>query len=194
MTSDAKGPRGAPPDLPHGALRVVALGGIKEIGRNMTMFEFEGRLLVVDCGMLLGKTNSPGVDLTLPDWSAFADRLDRIDAVVLTHGHEDHIGALPYLLRERRDIQVVADVILKTEGRIIVACFASHVHRVQQVLDAAAACERQVAFVGRSMVRNMQIARELGLLRVPDNLIVDLKQIDELPSRRILLISTGSQG
>src|SRR4051794_9510126 len=277
----------------------------------MTMFEFGGRLLVVDCGMLLGKTNSPGVDLTLPDWSAFADRLDRIDAVVLTHGHEDHIGALPYLLRERRDIpvigsrltlalvaakleqhgikgdlrtvaegaqvglgswgleffavnhsipdalavairvggqlvlhtgdfkmdqppldgrltdlpgfarlgdegvdllladstnaevsgfqpserdvgQVVADVILKTEGRIIVACFASHVHRVQQVLDAAAACERQVAFVGRSMVRNMQIARELGLLRVPDNLIVDLKQIDELPSRRILLISTGS--
>jgi ribonuclease J len=279
----------------------------------MTMFEFGGRLLVVDCGMLLGKTNSPGVDLTLPDWSAFADRLDRIDAVVLTHGHEDHIGALPYLLRDRGDIpiigsrltlalvaakleqhrikgdlrtvtegervdltpwgleffavnhsipdalavairvggqtvlhtgdfkmdqtpldgrltdlpgfsrlgdegvdllladstnaevggfqaserdvgEVVTDVIHKAEGRIIVACFASHVHRVQQVLDAAAASERQVALVGRSMVRNMQIARELGVLRVPDGLMIDLKVAEELPSRRVLLISTGSQG
>src|SRR3954471_9495960 len=100
-----------PPELERGALRVVALGGIKEIGRNMTMFEYRpaagpSRLLVVDCGMLLGKTNSPGVDLTLPDWSYFADRLGDIDAVVLTHGHEDHIGALPYLLRERREIPV----------------------------------------------------------------------------------------
>ena len=87
-------------------LRVVALGGISEIGRNMTVFEHRldsdgSRLLVVDCGMLLGKTNSPGVDLTLPDWSYFRDRLADIDAIVLTHGHEDHIGALPYLLRER---------------------------------------------------------------------------------------------
>src|SRR3954466_768553 len=231
----------------------------------MTMFEYDGRLLVVDCGMLLGKTNSPGVDLTLPDWSAFAHRLDRIDAIVLTHGHEDHIGALPYLLRERADIpvigsrltlalvaakleqhriradlrqvaegertgigpwgleffavnhsipdalavairagghtvlhtgdfkmdqtpldgrltdlpgfsrlgdegvdlllsdstnaevggfipserdvgKVVADVITRATGRIIVACFASHVHRVQQVLDAAVEAERLVAF------------------------------------------------
>jgi len=72
-------------------MRVVALGGIKEVGRNMTMFELDGRLLVVDCGMLLGKTNSPGVDITLPDWSSYADRLDQIDAIVLTHGHEDHI-------------------------------------------------------------------------------------------------------
>jgi len=279
----------------------------------MTMFEFDGRLLVVDCGMLLGKTNSPGVDLTLPDWSAFADRLDRIDAVVLTHGHEDHIGALPYLLRDRGDIpvigsrltlalvaakleqhrikaelqtvkegerigvgpwgleffavnhsipdalavairvggqtvlhtgdfkmdqtpldgrltdlpgfsrlgdegvdllladstnaevggfqaserdvgEVVTDVIHKAQGRIIVACFASHVHRVQQVLDAARAAERQVALVGRSMVRNMQIARDLGVLHVPDGLLIDLKVAEELPSRRVLLISTGSQG
>jgi ribonuclease J len=313
VTSDAKPGLGAPPALPHGALRVVALGGIKEIGRNMTMFEYDGRLLVVDCGMLLGKTNSPGVDLTLPDWSAFAGRLDRIDAVVLTHGHEDHIGALPYLLRDRGDIpvigsrltlalvaakleqhrikadlrmvkegerlgtgpwgleffavnhsipdalavairvggqtvlhtgdfkmdqtplddrltdlpgfsrlgdegvdllladstnaevkgfqpserdvgQVVTDVIHKAQGRIIVACFASHVHRVQQVLDAAVEAERQVALVGRSMVRNMQIARELGVLRVPDNLMIDLKDAEQLPSRRVLLISTGSQG
>jgi ribonuclease J len=313
VSSDGKPALGAPPDLQPGAIRIVALGGIKEIGRNMTMFEYDGRLLVVDCGMLLGKTNSPGVDLTLPDWSAFADRLDRIDAVVLTHGHEDHIGALPYLLRERGDIpiigsrltlalvaakleqhrlqaelrevregarigvgpwgleffavnhsipdalavairaggqtmlhtgdfkmdqtpldgrltdlpgfsrlgdegvdllladstnaevggfipsertvgEVVADVIHKARGRIIVACFASHVHRVQQVLDAAAESGRQVALVGRSMVRNMQIARELGLLRVPDNLMVDLATAEQLPSRRVLLISTGSQG
>jgi ribonuclease J len=313
MPSAAKHILGDPPDLSSGALRVVALGGIKEIGRNMTMFEYDGRLLVVDCGMLLGKTNSPGIDITLPDWSYFADTLDDIDAVVLTHGHEDHIGALPYLLRARRDIpiigsrltlallaakldqhrikadlrtvtegerstvgpwdleffavnhsipdalavairvggqtvlhtgdfkmdqtpldgrltdlpgfsrlgdegvdlllsdstnaevggfipserdvgQVVTDIIHKAPGRIIVACFASHVHRVQQMLDAAVQAERQVAFVGRSMVRNMQIARELGLLRVPDGLLVDLKVVDELPSRRVLLISTGSQG
>jgi ribonuclease J len=303
----------APPDLPPRALRLVALGGIKEIGRNMTMFEFGDRLLVVDCGMLLGKTNSPGVDLTLPDWSYFAGRLDAVDCVVLTHGHEDHIGALPYLLRERADIpiigsrltlalvaakleqhhkqadlrtvkegeritvgpwdleffavnhsipdalavairagahtvlhtgdfkmdqtpldgrltdlpglsrlgdegvdllladstnaevggfipsettvgQVITDVVHKAKGRVIVACFASHVHRVQQVLDAAAAAERQVAFVGRSMVRNMQIARELGLLHVPDKLMIDLPEAEQLPSRRVLLISTGSQG
>jgi ribonuclease J len=313
MNPEARPTLGAPGDLLPGAMRIVALGGIKEIGRNMTMFEYDNRLLIVDCGMLLGKTNSPGVDLTLPDWSAFSHRLDRVDAVVLTHGHEDHIGALPYLLRDRGDIpvigsrltlalvaakleqhrikadlrevkegdrqgvgpwgleffavnhsipdamavairaggqtvlhtgdfkmdqtpldgrltdlpgfarlgdegvdllladstnaevggflpsemtvgQAVADVIHKAKGRIIVACFASHVHRVQQVLDAAAESGRQVALVGRSMVRNMQIARELGLLRVPDNLMIDLATAEQLPSRRVLLISTGSQG
>jgi ribonuclease J len=303
----------APLPLPEGGLRIVPLGGVKEIGRNMTIFEYGGRLLVVDCGMLLGKTNSPGVDITLPDWSAYNSRLDQVDAVVLTHGHEDHIGALPYLLRQRPDVPVlgsrltlglvsgkleqhrlesdlrrvregqrvrigpweleffavthsipdalavairvggqtvlhtgdfkmdqtpldnrltdlpgfsrlgdagvdllladstnaevpgfipserdvgavVTDVIHKASARIIVACFASHVHRVQQVLDAAVECERQVALVGRSMVRNMQIARELGLLRVPDGLLVDLETAEQLPSRRVLLISTGSQG
>ena len=302
-----------PPPLGAGVLRVVALGGIGEVGRNMTVFEYGGRLLVVDCGMLLGKTNSPGVDLTLPDWSYYRDRLDDIDAVVLTHGHEDHIGALPYLLRERADIpifgsrltlalvaakleqhkirpelrrvretdrtliadwdleffavnhsipdalavamrvgghtvlhtgdfkmdqtplddrltdlpgfsrlgdqgvdllladstnaevpgfipseqdvgRVIADVINKASGRVIVACFASHVHRVQQVLDAAVASERVVAFVGRSMVRNMQIARDLNLLHVPDGVLVDLNEAEQLPSRRVLYISTGSQG
>jgi ribonuclease J len=307
-----------PPKLAIGTLRVVALGGISEIGRNMTMFEFAAphkkpRLLVVDCGMLLGKTNSPGVDLTLPDWSYFRDRLEDIDAVVLTHGHEDHIGALPYLLRERpnipligsrltlalieskldqhrikpelrrviegesttagpwgleffavnhsipdalavaikvgghtvlhtgdfkmdqtpldgrltdlpgfsrlgdegvdllladstnaevpgfipseRDVgKVVTDVIAKSRGRVIVACFASHVHRVQQVMDAAVESGRVVALVGRSMVRNMNIAKDLGLLQVPDGLLVDLRETEQIPSRRVLLISTGSQG
>jgi ribonuclease J len=102
---------GTPPKLAEGVLRVVALGGISEVGRNMTMFETgrkgRSRLLVVDCGRLLGKTNAPGVDLGLPDWSAYADRLKDIDAIVLTHGHEDHIGALPYLLRSRPDIPLI---------------------------------------------------------------------------------------
>jgi ribonuclease J len=308
----------APAELPAGAIRLVALGGIKEIGRNMTVFEYApaggpARLLVVDCGMLLGKTNSPGVDITLPDWSFFIDRLDDIDAVVLTHGHEDHIGALPYLLRQRPDIpvlgsrltlallasklaehrvtppmrqvvegertqvgewdleffavnhsipdamavairaggqtilhtgdfkmdqtpldgrltdlsgfarigqegvdllladstnaevpgfipserdvgKVVTDIIDKAPGRIIIACFASHIHRVQQMLDAAADARRKVALVGRSMVRNMAIARELGLLSVPDGLIVDLREVEELMPEQVMLICTGSQG
>jgi ribonuclease J len=294
-------------------VRIVALGGISEIGRNMTLFESGGRLLMVDCGMLLGKTNAPGVDLGLPDWSAYADRLADIDAIVLTHGHEDHIGALPYLLRSRPEIpligsrltlslaaakleqhrirpelryvsegdritagdwdlqfyavthsipdalavalrtpggtilhtgdfkmdqtpldgrltdlpgfsrlgdegvdllladstnaevpgfipserevgKVVMDVITRATGRIIVACFASHVHRVQQVLDAAAATERHVALVGRSMLRNMQIARDLGLLKVPDGVLVDLNDAEAMPSNRVVLICTGSQG
>jgi ribonuclease J len=102
---------------------------------------------------------------------------------------------VPGFIPSERDVgRVVADVITKTEGRVIVACFASHVHRVQQVLDAAAASGRHVALVGRSMVRNMQIARELGLLHVPDGLMIDLKEAEQLPSRRVLLISTGSQG
>ena len=316
--ADGAAQRAGPPALADAVLRVVALGGISEIGRNMTVFEHRlnsdgSRLLVVDCGMLLGKTNSPGVDLTLPDWSYFRDRLADIDAIVLTHGHEDHIGALPYLLRERADIpligsrltlalvsakldqhhirpqlqqvregetttvgpwglqfyavnhsipdalavairvgnhsvlhtgdfkmdqtpldgrltdlpgfsrlgdegvdllladstnaevpgflpserdvgRVIADVITKATGRVIVACFASHVHRVQQVLDAATTTDRHVALVGRSMVRNMQIARELGLLHVRDRALIDLAEAEELPSRRVVLVSTGSQG
>lgn len=308
-----------PPKLGQDTLRIVALGGISEVGRNMTMFETRHngsrrpRLLVVDCGMLLGKTNAPGVDLGLPDWSAYQSRLNEIDAIVLTHGHEDHIGALPYLLKARPDIpliasrltsalivakleqhrirpdirivregdrlsvgewdlqfyavnhsipdalavairtpggtilhtgdfkmdqtpldgritdlpgfsrlgdegvdlllsdstnaevpgfipserdvgKVVADVITKAKGRIIVACFASHVHRVQQVLDAAHESGRHVALVGRSMVRNMQIARDLGLLHVPEGILVDLKDAEQMPSSRVLLVCTGSQG
>jgi ribonuclease J len=308
-----------PPRLDKNVLRVVALGGISEVGRNMTLFEThqpgarKPRLLVVDCGMLLGKTNAPGVDLGLPDWSAYLDRLADIDAIVLTHGHEDHIGALPYLLKSRPDIpligsrltlalvaakleqhrirpdlkivregdrltvggwdlqffavnhsipdalavairtpggtilhtgdfkmdqtpldgritdlpgfsrlgdegvdlllsdstnaevpgfipserdvgKVVADVITKATGRVIVACFASHIHRVQQMLDAAYESGRLVALVGRSMIRNMQIARDLGLLHVPDGIMVDLKDAEALPSSRVLLVCTGSQG
>jgi ribonuclease J len=307
---------GPPEPLPHGGLRIVALGGLGEVGRNMTVFEFDGRLLIVDCGVLFPDPDTPGVDLILPDFSAIDGRLGDIEAVVLTHAHEDHIGAVPYLLRRRADIPLIgsrltlalvaskltehritpqtmevdaggresfgpfaleffavnhsipdalavaiktgAGVVLHTgdfkmdqlpldgrltdlggfarlgaEGvdllmsdstnaevpgivtseraiasvlsevfsgadqRIIVSCFASHVHRVQQVMDTAAEHGRKVALVGRSMVRNMGVARDLGYLRipvVPGGLIVDMKDAEELPPDQIVLISTGSQG
>ncbi len=304
---------GPPPELPGNALRVVALGGLGEIGRNMTVFEFAGRLLVVDCGVLFPEETQPGVDVILPDFSWIRERLDAVEAIVLTHGHEDHIGGVPYLLRERRDIPVVgsrltlafitaklkehritpvtvevaegerrdfgpfdcefiavnhsipdglavairtpAGMVLHTgdfkmdqfpldqritdlrafgrlgeEGvdlflvdstnaevpgftiserdlapaieevfrtaprRIIVSSFASHVHRIQQVIDAAHHHGRKVAFVGRSMVRNMGIARDLGYLRIPNGLLVDFKKLGNLPDDKITLICTGSQG
>ena len=304
---------GPPPALPQGGLRVVALGGLGEIGRNMTVFEHAGRLLVVDCGVLFPEETQPGVDVILPDFTWLRDRLDRIEAVVLTHGHEDHIGGVPYLLRERPDIPLVgakltlafieaklkehrikpvtvevaegrreqlgpfdcefvavnhsipdglavairtaAGLVLHTgdfkmdqfplderitdlrafarlgeEGvdlflvdstnaevpgfttserdlspaiqevfrtaprRIIVSSFASHVHRIQQVLDAAHEHGRKVAFVGRSMVRNMGIARDLGYLKIPKGLVVDLKALEKLADDKITLICTGSQG
>ncbi len=304
---------GPPPPLVPGGLRVVALGGLGEIGRNMTVFEHAGRLLVVDCGVLFPEEEQPGIDLILPDFSYLRDRLDLIEAVVLTHGHEDHLGGLPYLLRERRDIPVIGsrftlallaaklrehritpvlnevreeqvlqvgpfgleffavnhsipdalavairtqagivlhtgdfkmdqlpldgrltdlggfarlgregvdlllsdstnaevpgfvtpereigpvldEVVRTSSGRVIVACFASHVHRVQQVLDAADRHGRHVAFVGRSMVRNMGVAGDLGLLRIPPGLMVDMKDVESLPDNRVVLVSTGSQG
>jgi ribonuclease J len=304
----------APPELPKGGLRVTALGGLGEVGRNMTVFEYDGRLLLVDCGVLFPEDHQPGVDLILPDFGPIRDRLDDIEALVLTHGHEDHIGATPYLLRERQDIPLVGSeltlalldsklrehrlrqtvhhkvkagdrmilgpfelefiavnhsipdalaiairtgtaLVLHTgdfkmdqlpldgritdlrafarlgeEGvdlfltdstnaetpgftptersitpvidqvfrdstqRIIVACFASHIHRVQQVLDAAVANNRKVAYVGRSMVRNMGIARDLGYLTVPGGTLVEAKDLADLPPERQVLVSTGSQG
>ena len=302
-----------PPPLPEGGLRVVPLGGLGEVGRNMAVLEHAGRLLVIDCGVLFPEDHQPGVDLILPDFDYIRDRLDDIDAIVLTHGHEDHIGAVPYLLRLRRDIPLVGSqltlafveaklkehriapltlpvregqveqlgpfecefvavnhsipdalavavhtaagtvlhtgdfkmdqlpldgritdlrafarlgergvdlfmvdstnaevpgfvtpereigpvldqVFAESTGRVVVASFASHVHRVQQVIDAAVANERKVALVGRSMVRNMGIASELGYLRVPDGLLVDLKQMENLPDDRVVLMCTGSQG
>src|SRR6476661_10426200 len=96
-----------PPRLPNNTLRIVPLGGIGEIGRNMTVFEIDGRLLIVDCGVLFPEETQPGVDVILPDFTWIRDRLDKIEAIVLTHGHEDHIGGVPYLLRERADIPVV---------------------------------------------------------------------------------------
>jgi ribonuclease J len=303
----------APPPLADGALRIVALGGLGEIGRNMTVFEFAGRLLIVDCGVLFPEETQPGVDLILPDFGPIRDRLDDVEAVILTHGHEDHIGALPYLLRERGDIPVLGSkltlalleaklrehritpqtrvagdresvqlgpfeveflavnhsipdamalairtpagvvlhtgdfkmdqlpldgritdlnafarlgdagvdvllvdstnaevpgfvasesdivpvldaVFLRAEGRIIVASFASHVHRIQQIIDMAALHGRKIAFVGRSMVRNMGIARDLGYLRIPGGMLVSSDDLPNLPDDEAVLICTGSQG
>ena len=302
-----------PPELAAGAVRIVALGGLGEVGRNMSVIEYAGRLLIVDCGVLFPEDHHPGVDLILPDFEYIADRLDDIDAIVLTHGHEDHIGAVPYLLRLKADIPLIGStltlamieaklreykikpytltvaegqreklgsfdcefvavnhsipdalaVFIRTPGgtilhtgdfkmdqlpldgritdlrafarfgeegvdlfmtdstnaevpgfttgereiapaietvfrnasrRVIVACFSSHVHRVQQVLDAAHANGRKVAMVGRSMLRNMGIAEELGYLTVPPGVLVDLKKLTDYPDNKIVLICTGSQG
>ena len=302
-----------PGPLPSGALRIVALGGLGEVGRNMAVLEYDGRLLVIDCGVLFPEDDQPGVDLILPDFDYIADRMGDIEAIVLTHGHEDHIGAVPYLLRLRADIPLVGSqltlafieaklkehritpytfavkegqverfgpfetefvavnhsipdalaVMVRTgagnvlhtgdfkmdqlpldgritdlrafarlgeegvdlfmtdstnaevpgfttaeaeigpvldsvfaaaEHKIVVASFASHVHRVQQVLDAAYAHRRKVAFVGRSMVRNMRIASDLGYLHVPEDTVVDIKQVDDLRDDELVLMATGSQG
>ena len=304
---------GLPPALVKHGVRVVALGGLGEVGRNMTVVEYRGHLLVVDCGVLFPEDHHPGVDLILPDFEYIEDRLDDIQAIVLTHGHEDHIGAVPYLLRRKPDIPLVGSqltlalveaklkehritpysltvkegsrerlgvfdcefiavnhsipdalaVFIRTGGgtllhtgdfkmdqlpldgrltdlrafarageegvdlfltdstnaevpgfttperdiapaidkvfrdaerRIIVACFSSHVHRVQQVLDAAEKAGRKVALVGRSMLRNMGIAADLGYLHVPEGVLVDLKQLDDLPGDQVVLVCTGSQG
>jgi ribonuclease J len=306
------------PDLPYPSklaaktLRIVALGGLGEIGRNMTVFEYEGKLLVVDCGVLFPEESQPGIDLILPDFEYIRERLDDVVAVALTHGHEDHIGAVPYLLRERSDIPIVGSkltlafteaklkerritapmvevkagmiqkfgpfelefvavnhsipdalaiairtpaglvlatgdfkmdqlpldgrvtdlatfarlgaegvdlfmvdstnadvpgfttaerdispvldrVIRQTERRVIVASFASHVHRIQQIIDVAESHGRKVAYVGRSMVRNMKLAEDLGYLHIPPNLIVDSKNLKDFGDK-VVLICTGSQG
>ncbi len=302
-----------PPPLPAGGVRIVALGGLGEVGRNMTVIEHEGRLLIVDCGVLFPDDHQPGVDLILPDFEYIEGRLGDVEAVVLTHGHEDHIGALPYLLRLREDLPLLGSrltlalveaklkehritpvalevregerhqlphfdleflavnhsipdalavairtggglvlhtgdfkmdqlpldgritdlrgfarlgeegvdlfltdstnaevpgftmheldiypaierVFEKAERRIVVACFASHVHRVQQVFDAAEEFGRKVALVGRSMVRNMTIAEELGYLRVPQGTLVDFRKLGDYPEDEQVLVCTGSQG
>jgi ribonuclease J len=302
-----------PPPLAPNGVRIVALGGLGEVGRNMAVLEHAGQLLVIDCGVLFPEDHHPGVDLILPDFEYLEDRLDDIQAIVLTHGHEDHIGAVPYLLKRKPDIPLVGSmltlalveaklkehrirpytlgvkegmrerlgvfdcefvavnhsipdalaVFVRTPGgtilhtgdfkmdqlpldgrltdlrafarlgeegvdlfmtdstnaevpgfttpekdiapaidkvfrdarrRIIVACFSSHVHRVQQVLDAAEKAGRKVAMVGRSMVRNMGIAAELGYLHVPDGVLVDVKRLDQFPDDQVVLICTGSQG
>ncbi len=302
-----------PPALESGALRFTPLGGLGEVGRNMAMYEFDGKILIVDCGVLFPEEHQPGVDLILPDMEPLRDRLDDVVGLILTHGHEDHIGAVPYLLRMRADIPiygskltlalisaklkehritpntqlvredetldvgpfglefiavnhsipdalavairtdaglvlhtgdfkmdqlpldgrltdlrafarlgeegvdlflpdstnadvpgftpterdigpVIDQVMSKTTGRVIVASFASHVHRVQQVIDAAHANGRRVALLGRSMVRNMTIAQQLGYLEVPAGTLVDYKKSHDIPDNEIVYMSTGSQG
>ena len=303
-----------PGPLTPGGLRVTALGGVGEIGRNMAVFEHLGRLLIIDCGVLFPTHDEPGVDLILPDLRHIEHRLDDVEALVLTHAHEDHIGAIPFLLKLRGDIPVVgskftlalvaakcrehrinpvlvevsegtrsthgvfecqyfavnhsipdalaiavhtgAGTVLHTgdikldqlpldgrptdlpgmsrlgdagvdlflcdstnseipgvgpsesevgptlhrlmrgaDGRrVIVACFASNVDRVQQIVDAAVALGRRVSFVGRSMVRNMGIAKELGFLHVEDRDVVDIAAAEEMAPDQVVLITTGTQG
>ena len=302
-----------PPPLANDTFRVVALGGLGDIGRNMTVLEYQGKLLIVDCGVLFPEETQPGVDLILPDFAYIQDRLDDVAAIILTHGHEDHIGAVPYLLRHKQDIPIVgsqltlafvesklkehrisaythavkegmtekfgdfsvefiavnhsipdalavavttdAGTILITgdfkmdqlpldgrvtdlnafarlgdkgvdlflvdstnaevpgfvtsekdiiptlqqviggaSGRVIVASFASHVHRVQQIIDVAVRNNRKIAFVGRSMVRNMALASDLGYLTIPGGALISSEEMADLPDNQAVLICTGSQG
>jgi len=303
----------APAPLRKDVLRIVPLGGIGEIGRNMTVFEINGKLLIVDCGVLFPEETQPGIDVILPDFGYIRERMDDVLAIVLTHGHEDHIGGVPYLLRLREDIPIIGsaltlafveaklkehritpnvmvtaegqhkkygdfnlefiavnhsipdalavviktvagtvlhtgdfkmdqlpldgrltdlrafarvgeagldlfmsdstnadvpgftplekdigpvieNVIARSKRRVIVASFSSHVHRVQQVVDAAIANNRKVALVGRSMVRNMQIAQQMGYLNVPEGVLIDSKHATDIPDNQLVYMSTGSQG
>ncbi len=297
------------------SIRILPLGGLGEIGKNMTVVERDGRIVVVDTGLMFPTAEMLGIDLVLPDFSYLRGRIDDIDAIVLTHGHEDHVGALPYVLREigippkiyggpltiglvrskleehkLRDVpfQVLdpgervqagpfevemihlshsipdaravalhtdlgavlitgdyrfdqtpvdgrpADIarlaelgsegvlclcgdstnadrpgvgasessvgpalleeFSRCEGRIIVTCFASNVHRVQQVIDAAIKIDRHVALVGRSMRKNFNIARNLGIAHAPEGLLISPKEIEDYPDNKVIAISTGSQG
>jgi ribonuclease J len=298
-----------------GKLRVLPLGGLGEIGKNMTVVEYDGRIVVVDTGLMFPTPEMLGIDLVLPDFSYLRDRADDIEAIVLTHGHEDHVGALPYVLREigqppviygglltvgmvrsKLDEHKLGDaplkelpagetvklgpfelelvhlshsipdargVILTTElgsmlmtgdykfdqtpvdgrpadiprlaelgrdgllllcgdstnadrpgtapsessvgpalleafssceGRIIVTSFASNIHRVQQVIDAAVKLDRRVALVGRSMRKNFNIASSLGIASAPDGLFIQPREIEDFPDEKVIVISTGSQG
>jgi len=300
-----------------GTLRVLPLGGVGEIGKNMAVVEYDGRIVVVDTGLRFPTAEQMGIDLVLPDFAYLRSRVDDIEAIVITHGHEDHLGALPWLLRElgetsipvtysgqltvamarskldehklkraRLDVLPTGDVaeagpfgvemihlthsipdacgvalttplgtVLFTgdykfdqtpvggapadmsrlaelgregllllcgdstnadrpgmsmseslvgpnlervfhrcPGRIVVTCFASNIHRVQQVIDAAAQLDRKVALVGRSMRKNINIGRSLGHIHVPDGMLIGLREIDQFPPERVVIVSTGSQG
>jgi ribonuclease J len=304
---------GLPPQLKTDVLRIIPLGGLGDVGRNMAIFEINSKIIVVDCGVLFPAESQPGIDLILPDFTYLHDRWDDIEAIFLTHGHEDHIGAIPFLLKNRNDIPIYAteltlaflgaklqehrvsgvlrtvqdnqeissgeftvsfiavnhsipdavalaiktkaglvihtgdfkmdqlpldnritdlvtlaklgeegvDVLMadstnaeipgfvpsesdimptlesvfaSAKGRIIVASFASHVHRIQQIIDVAVMNKRKVAFIGRSMVRNMSIAKDLGHLTIPDGTLVSNSDIDNFADHQVVLISTGSQG
>ena len=300
-----------------GKLRVLPLGGVGEIGKNLTVVEYEDRLVVVDCGLRFPTAEMMGIDLVLPDFTYLRERVEDIEAIVITHGHEDHLGALPWVLRElgERSVPVVyggqltvamarskldehklrevnldvlptgqvadagpfgiemvhlthsipdaAGVALTTElgtilftgdykfdqtpvggapadmarlaelgregllllcgdstnadragistsesivgpqlervfahcpGRIVVTSFASNIHRVQQVIDAAEALDRRVALLGRSMVRNVGIGRELGHVKLPKGMLVEPRAIEQVPDHSLVIVTTGSQG
>mgnify|MGYP006279410715 CR=1 FL=1 len=298
------------------AVRVIFLGGLGEIGRNCAVIEVEGRLLVIDVGIMFPEPDMPGVDLVLPDLTFLRENADRVDGIILTHGHEDHVGGLSYLLRDleapiygapltcgiasfrvreaglkdkatfhevadgavvrigpidvefipithsvpsafatayhtpqgvilhsgdfkidlnpvdgrRTDLARIGELaatkgirlllsdstnaeepgftesessvgetlrrlfVMRPDRRLIVACFASHLHRIQQAIDAAVSCGRRVATLGRSMKNNVELARKLGILHVPDGVLIDITEIDGLEPGRVCVLSTGSQG
>ncbi len=176
---------GPPPPLPDNGLRVVALGGLGEIGRNMTVFEYGGRLLIVDCGVLFPEDHQPGVDLILPDFEWIRDRLDSVEAVVLTHGHEDHIGAVPYLLREKPDIPLIG-------SRLTLAFVEAKLreHRIKPyTLEVKEGQVEQIGPFGLEFVAvNHSIPDALAVaIRTPAGQLVlhtgDFK-MDQLPARR----------
>ncbi len=294
------------------SVRITFLGGLGEVGRNCAALEVEGRLCLIDCGLMFPETDMLGVDLVFPDWSWVVERSDDVECVVLTHGHEDHVGALGYFLKqvnvpvygtelslgianERiKELGVVADlypvptgeqithgpfrftlipvchsipdaaavafdtpegvilhsgdfkldptpiddratdlgalaefgdhgvrlylgdstnaerdgfvsseaslsepisqIVRASEGRVIAACFASHIHRVQQIVNAGVESGRKIALAGRSMFRNTRIASHLGVLELPEERVVNLHKLLKLPTDQQLLIATGSQG
>jgi len=302
--------------VPSKKLRVLPLGGLGEIGKNMTVIEYDGRIIVVDTGLMFPTAEMHGIDLVLPDFSYLRDRADDIEAIVLTHGHEDHVGALPYVLREigippviygglltigmvrskldehklgektplqelpagekvtrgpfelelvhlahsipdmrgvligtpagkmlmtgdykfdqtpvdgkPADVSRLAEIgregllllcgdstnadrpgiapsessvgpalleqFSRCKGRIIVTSFASNIHRVQQVIDAAVKLDRKVALVGRSMRKNFNIASNLGIAKAPDGIFIQPREIEDFPDEKVVVISTGSQG
>jgi ribonuclease J len=299
-------------------VRVLPLGGLGEIGKNMTVIEIDDRLLVVDVGLRFPTAEMMGIDLVLPDFSYLRDRIDDIEGIVVTHGHEDHLGSLPFILREFRskrpdipvyggkltmamarskldehrlkdvpvhdvdpgehlelgpfDVEMIhmthsipdacavavhtelgvvlvtgdykfdqtpvdgvpadigrlaelgqegilllcgdstnadrpgfspsesvvgpklEEVFSRCDGRIVVTSFASNIHRVQQVVDAAAALDRRVALVGRSMRKNVNIGRSLGHIDVPEGMLVQPREIADFPDHKLVIMSTGSQG
>jgi ribonuclease J len=300
-----------------GTLRVLPLGGLGEIGKNMTLVEYEGRIVVVDTGLRFPTTDMLGIDLVLPDFAYLRERAANIEAIVITHGHEDHLGALPWVLRELgathappvyggpltvamarskldehnlREVELeglapgvdlemgpfglelihmthsipdscavalstdlgtvlltgdykfdqtpvdgppadvarlaelgtegvlllcgdstnvdrpgfspserqvgphLEEVFARAEGRIIVTSFASNIHRVQQVVDAATALGRKVALVGRSMRKNVNIGRSLGHIEVPEGMMIQPHEVEDWPDHKVVVISTGSQG
>jgi ribonuclease J len=300
-----------------GTLRVLPLGGVGEIGKNLTVVEYDGRIVVIDCGLRFPTAEMMGIDLVLPDFTYLREHVDAIEAIVITHGHEDHIGALPWVLRDlgqdsvpvvyggqltiamarsKLDEHKLRDVNLQVlpigevaeagpfkierihlthsipdssgialttelgtilftgdykfdqtpvggapadmarlaelgrsgllllcgdstnvdrpgisasesvvgphldrlfarcEGRIVVTCFASNIHRVQQVVHAAAANDRKVALVGRSMRKNVNIGRSLGHIDIPEGMLLPPREIDQWPDEKVVIISTGSQG
>jgi ribonuclease J len=301
-----------------GALRVLPLGGLGEIGKNMTVVEYEDRIVLVDAGLRFPTAEMMGIDLVLPDFAYLRGRVSDIEAIVITHGHEDHLGCLPFLLRElgvhdappvyggaltmamarskldehklSKDVEVIdvkdgeqieagpfdvelihmthsipdasavalttdlgtilitgdykfdqtpvdgkpadvtrlaelgregllllcgdstngdrpgfapsekvagpnlLDVFSRCKGRIVVTSFASNIHRVQQVVDAAAALDRKVCLVGRSMRKNTNIGRSLGHIKVPEGIIIGPRELSQFPDHKVVVISTGSQG